>query len=270
MNPDGGASRFPLSRPVRDIFGPRTDRERGGKVAAVGGITSTLCFPPGTAARPGRAATTGVGATGCSRRLPRLVDSRRVRERGRQDRGDHARSLGTLTNRLPDGTRGVKREQRLDAPPPDQGSQKYRWLVIAALALLAGIAFALIRDSEPEATPTTARSTTTQVTPSTTTTTATPKAQRPPFDVLYRPPTFVLRGKEVVITFDIVCPLKGPPKAGHCTPTSTLYVRRSGERHYDASRWRRDARLSRSSPRAIPPAPASTTTSRSPTNAATQ
>lgn len=57
-------------------------------------------------------------------------------------------------------------------------------------------------------------------------------AGRPPFDVLYRPATFVAPGKRVVLRYEIVCPLTRPPEPGFCTPGGTLHVRRAGSSQF--------------------------------------
>lgn len=59
-------------------------------------------------------------------------------------------------------------------------------------------------------------------------------AGRVPFDVLYRPRTFVARGKQVELRYEIVCPLTGPPEPGFCVPGGTLEVRRSGDSQFDS------------------------------------
>jgi hypothetical protein len=57
---------------------------------------------------------------------------------------------------------------------------------------------------------------------------------RVPFDVLYRPRTFVAHGKQAVLRWEIVCPLTKPPEPGFCVPEGTLEVRRSGDSKFDA------------------------------------
>ena len=56
---------------------------------------------------------------------------------------------------------------------------------------------------------------------------------RPPFDVLYRPPTFVARNRPVELEFEVVCPLTGPPPPRFCSPGGTLHVRRVGASTFD-------------------------------------
>jgi hypothetical protein len=59
-------------------------------------------------------------------------------------------------------------------------------------------------------------------------------AGRLPFDVLYRPRTFVSRGKPVELRYEIVCPLTKPPEPGFCVPGGTLHVRRSVDSDFHA------------------------------------
>jgi hypothetical protein len=56
---------------------------------------------------------------------------------------------------------------------------------------------------------------------------------RPPFDVLYRPPAFVQRGRPTKLRYELVCPLTGPPKPGFCRPGGVLHVRRVGGTEFD-------------------------------------
>jgi len=56
---------------------------------------------------------------------------------------------------------------------------------------------------------------------------------RPPFDVLYRPPSFVARGEPTTLRYEIVCPLTGPPKPGFCRPGGILHLRRTGASEFD-------------------------------------
>jgi hypothetical protein len=82
---------------------------------------------------------------------------------------------------------------------------------VTGLALL-GLVVALGRDTEPK---------------------RNPIGRRAPFDVLYRPPTFVSRDRPTELRYEIVCPLTGPPKPGFCRPSGALHVRRVGEREFD-------------------------------------
>jgi hypothetical protein len=56
---------------------------------------------------------------------------------------------------------------------------------------------------------------------------------RQPFDVLYRPSAFVVRGKPTTLRYEIVCPLTGPPKPGFCRPGGVLHIRRIGASAFD-------------------------------------
>ena len=85
-------------------------------------------------------------------------------------------------------------------------------LVAAGVAGLALLVFALVRDAEPK---------------------RQPPDGRAPFDVLYRPPTFVSKGRPTKLRYEIVCPLTEPPKPGFCRPGGTLHVRRAGEGEFD-------------------------------------
>lgn len=105
-------------------------------------------------------------------------------------------------------------------------------LVLATVAAATAAVFFVTRDGGGTATATTTRASTTSR--ATTSNAVGKPPERPVFDVLYRPPAFVRRGQPVKLTYDVVCPLTAPPKAGFCTPGARFYVRRAGAGKFDA------------------------------------